>query len=213
MLPYQTILIHIVALQNFDYLFWLLHFLLEAFPNELPQFFDYIEIEKQITVDPLTKIIHFFICKKSDICMGHFMYNWPISPIYYIWTVYLYSTSWWNGPLIIIPFAFVFIILIAFICLFLNVHILPLVIYPPAPLWFDLFSICVLIMTWFFIEVIFYFTNFCKWCIIDDWNQIICFLCGFLFGVLSFISIIVTVTYLNSVVIIIIIIYDICSIC
>ena len=145
--------------------------------------------------------------------MWHFMATWTFVPIYDTWHFYLSSTPCWNDACIIVTFTFIFINLLAFICLFLNIYIVQLAIYPLYDIWFALLSECVWIMTWFSTAVTFYFTHLCKWCISDDWNRIICFLCGFLFGILDFISTVVTVPNLTSVVITTMVVHGICSIC
>ena len=150
-------------------------------------------------------VIHLFIL--FSISMG------SLVPIYDVCNIYLYSILFWNGACIIVPFVFVLICLLAFIFLFFYVHILHLAIYPPDTLWFDLFCAFFLMITWFSTAVTSSLTRFWKWRISDDWNRIIYFLCGFLLGVLDFISIILTVAYLTSVVIMTMIVNDIYIIC
>ena len=130
----------------------------------------------------------------------------PIFIIYYVWNVYLYSTPFLNG-------AFCFHLHACFHFLSSQCSHFYLAIFPPASLWFAIFSACVLIMTCFYASVTVYFARFCKWCISDEWDHIIYFLCGFLVGVLDLILTIVTVTYLTSVFIMKMVVYDICSIC
>ena len=109
-------------------------------------------MESIFIVDPLSNIIQFFICSFYS------TFSWDTALLPNLLLPFMIPFQ--NGDFIIVTFIFVFMFLLALICLFINDHILHLIIYPPATLWLALVFVCLWKMTLFSTAVTFSFARF-----------------------------------------------------